>query len=104
MAAKSTKRKSTTRGKKKKTQENTVLHGEIIILGVLAVCIFLLISNFGMGGFVGDIFSAVMFGIFGWIAYPLPVLIFGITAFLMSNRGNVHACIKAGAVIVFPYC
>ncbi len=101
MAAKSTKRKSTTRGKKKKTQENTVLHGEIIILGVLAVCIFLLISNFGMGGFVGDIFSAVMFGIFGWIAYPLPVLIFGITAFLMSNRGNAHACIKAGAVIVF---
>lgn len=101
MAAKSTKRKSNTRSKKKKTQENTVLHGEIIILGVLAVCIFLLVSNFGLGGFVGDVFSAVMFGIFGWIAYPLPVLIFGITAFLMSNRGNAHACIKAAAVIVF---
>mgnify|MGYP002515401439 CR=1 FL=1 len=101
MAAKSTKRKSNTRGKKKKTQENTVLHGEIMILGVLAVCIFLLISNFGLGGFVGDMFSAVMFGIFGWIAYPLPVLIFGITAFMMSNKGNVHAYIKAAAMFMF---
>lgn len=101
MAAKSTKRKTNTRGKGKKTEENTVLHGEIIILGVLAVCIFLLISNFGLGGLIGDVLSALMFGIFGWIAYPLPVLNFGITVFLMSNKGSMHAYIKTAAVIVF---
>lgn len=101
MAAKSTKRKTSTKGKSKKKQENTVLHGEIIILGVLAVCIFLLISNFGLGGLIGDIFSALMFGLFGWMAYPLPLLIFGVTAFLISNRGNTHAYIKAAAVVMF---
>ena len=101
MAAKSTKKKKSTRGKVNKEQTNTVLHGEILILGVLAVCIFLLISNFGLGGIVGDILSAILFGVFGWIAYLLPILVFGVTAFLMSNRGNAHAYIKVAAVILF---
>lgn len=101
MAAKSTKKKKSTRGTTKKNQENTVLRSEILILGMLAVCIFLLISNFGLGGLIGDILSALMFGIFGWMAYLIPVLIFGITAFLISNKGNKHAYIKAVAAIVF---
>lgn len=101
MAAKSTKKKKNTRGTTKKNQENTVLRSEILILGMLAVCIFLLISNFGLGGLIGDILSALMFGIFGWMAYLIPVLIFGITAFLISNKGNKHAYIKAVAAIVF---
>ena len=101
MAAKSTKKKKSTRGTIKKNQENTVLRSEILILGMLAVCIFLLISNFGLGGLIGDILSALMFGIFGWMAYLIPVLLFGITAFLISNKGNKHAYIKAVAAIVF---
>ena len=101
MAAKSTKKKKSTRGTAKKNQENTVLRSEILILGMLAVCIFLLISNFGLGGLIGDILSALMFGIFGWMAYLIPVLLFGITAFLISNKGNKHAYIKAVAAIVF---
>ncbi len=101
MAAKSTKKTKNTRGKTKKEQKNSVLHGEILILGVLAICIFLLISNFGLGGIVGDILSKLLFGMFGWIAYILPILIFGVTAFLMSNRGNAHAYIKVAAVILF---
>ena len=101
MAAKSTKKKKSTRGTTKKNQENTVLRSEILILGMLAVCIFLLISNFGLGGLIGDILSALMFGIFGWMAYLIPVLLFGITAFLISNKGNKHAYIKAVAAIVF---
>lgn len=101
MAAKSTKKKKNTRGTTKKNQENTVLRSEILILGMLAVCIFLLISNFGLGGLIGDILSALMFGIFGWMAYLIPVMIFGITAFLISNKGNKHAYIKAVAAIVF---
>ena len=101
MAAKSTKKKKNTRGTTKKNQENTVLRSEILILGMLAVCIFLLISNFGLGGLIGDILSALMFGIFGWMAYLIPVMIFGITAFLISNKGNKHAYIKTVAAIVF---
>lgn len=101
MAAKSTKKRKTNRGKKKKTQEYSVLHGEIIILCVLAVCIFLMISCFGLGGIAGNICSSVIFGLFGWVGYAVPILTFGVVAFLISNKGNTHAYIKVAAAIVF---
>ena len=100
MAAKSTKKRKNSRGKKKKTQEYSVLHGEIIILCVLAVCIFLMISCFGLGGIAGEICSSVIFGLFGWVGYVIPILIFGAVAFLTSNKGNTHAYIKTAAAIV----
>ena len=49
MAAKHTKKKKTTRGRPKKEQQNQEIRGEIIILIALAVCILLVLSNFGMG-------------------------------------------------------
>ena len=52
MAAKRTKKKKTTRGRPKKEQQNQEIRGEIIILIALAVCILLVLSNFGMGGIV----------------------------------------------------
>lgn len=100
MAAKSTKKRKNSRGKKKKTQEYSVLHGEIIILCVLAVCTFLMISCFGLGGIAGEICSSVIFGLFGWVGYVIPILIFGVVAFLISNKGNTHAYIKTAAAIV----
>ena len=71
MAAKSTKKRKTTTKKptKKQQQENAAIRDEICILCVLAVCILLLISNFGIGGMVGEAVSSVLFGLFGWIAF-----------------------------------
>lgn len=102
MAAKSTKKRKTTTKKptKKQLQESAALRDEICILCVLAICILLLISNFGIGGLIGDAVSSVLFGLFGWIAYLIPVLIFGVVAFLISNRGNTHAYIKSIALFV----
>lgn len=99
MAAKTTKRKNTTKKKStpKKAQQNTELQGEILILILLAVCILLVLSNFGVGGTVGEAVSSVLFGVFGFMNYLLPFLLFGGIAFLMSNKGNTHAYIKAAA-------
>lgn len=102
MAVKSTKKKKSSRGRPKKAQENTGLRDEIVILAVLAVCILLVISNFGMGGIVGGAVSSVIFGIFGWMAYVLPFMLFGLITFCISNKGNAHAYIKiAAAVLLF---
>lgn len=101
MAAKSTKKRKSTKGSAKKKQESAVLRDEIVILCMLAVCILLLISNFGLGGLAGDFVSSVMFGVFGWIAYLMPLILFGVVAFLISNRGNSHAYIKVGALLLF---
>lgn len=100
MAAKSTKKRKSTKGSAKKTQESAVLRDEIVILCVLAVCILLLISNFGLGGFAGNFVSSVLFGTFGWISYLLPLILFGVVAFFVSNKGNAHAYIKIAALIV----
>ena len=105
MAAKSTKGKKTTKSTAKKTQQKSgqsqnrdEIRGEIIILGLLAVCILLVLSNFGLGGIVGKTVSSVVFGIFGFMAYFLPFILFGAVAFGISNKGNSHAYIKLGAV------
>lgn len=105
MAAKSNKRPKATRSSKKKgttkkTAENTLIREEILILCTLAVCVFLMISNFGLGGLVGKFISSVMFGIFGWMAYPVPILLFCAIAFLSTNRGNAHAYIKTIAAVI----
>lgn len=84
----------------KKVENNTFIRGEIITLASLAVCILLLISNFGFGGFLGDIVSNVLFGIFGLVAYIIPIIIFVGIAFVISNKNNSHAYIKTGAGVV----
>lgn len=78
---------------------------EIIILLSFAICIFLFISNFGIGGSVGDSAAHVLFGLFGYLAYITPVLVFiGIT-FLLSNKRNAYAYIKFGAfTLLFVMC
>ena len=100
MAAKSTKGRKNSKSRPKKGQQNTELRGEIIILAALAVCILLVLSNFGIGGIVGEAVSSVFFGLFGFMAYLLPFILFAVTAFFVSNKGNAHAYIKIGAAVL----
>ena len=100
MAARQTKRRKSTKSRPKKDQQNTEIRGEIIILAMLAVCVLLVLSNFGLGGTAGEAVSSVLFGFFGFMAYLLPFALFAVTAFLISNRGNAHAYVKIAAGVV----
>lgn len=100
MATKSTKKKKSTRSRTRKGQQNTELKGEIIIFAVLAICILLVLSNFGVGGIVGGAVSSFLFGMFGLMAYILPFILFGLSTFLIVNKGNAHAYVKIAAVIL----
>ena len=70
---KSTSNKKTTKKNTKKTTRstrtaksgNSFLMDEILIWITLAVSIILLISNFGVAGFLGDAVSGVLWEIFG---------------------------------------
>lgn len=102
MASKSKKKstsKKTTGKTTKKAGENFVID-EIIIWIVLAVSILLLISNFGFGGTLGASASAFLMESFGAGAYLVPFLLFGITAFLVSNKHNRIAYWKSGAAVI----
>ena len=96
--------KSTTSRRKTTAKKQNVTSGfqtEIILLIILAASMILVISNFGLGGAVGDQISAVCFGIMGLLAYVFPVLLFVGAAFLMSNRKNPLAYKKTLAALVF---
>ena len=102
MASKSKKKstsKKTTGKTTKKAGENFVID-EIIIWIVLAVSILLLISNFGFGGTLGASASAFLMESFGAGAYLVPFLLFGVTAFLVSNKHNRIAYWKSGAAVI----
>lgn len=94
---KQTAKKTTT---KKAAENDSFVRAEVITLLSLAVCILLLISNFGFGGFLGDKVSSFLFGIFGLMAYVMPIIIFVGIAFVISNKNNSHAYIKTGAGVV----
>lgn len=96
----------TKQSNKKRTESQNFLKDEITILVTLAVCALLMISNFGVGGFLGDAVSSMLFGIFGMLAYVVPILIFVGVTFITSNKGNALAYIKTGAgtILSFMFC
>ena len=74
---------------------------EVILWAVLAVSIILFISNFGIAGGVGRLFSGLLFGLFGLCAYIFPFILFAGTAFLISNKNNPVATVKMVASALF---
>ncbi len=94
---KSGSKKKQTKGRK---QEERAIANEIILIAVFALCVLLFLCNFGVIGPVGNAVSSVMFGIFGMVAYAVPVLVFVGLAFGLSNRGNFFATLKIAAGIV----
>lgn len=86
------------------SEKDKKIHSEIKLLLSLAVSVLLLLSNFGIISPVGDYISYFMFGITGFMAYILPILIFVGVAFFLSNKDNTKAMIKFAAAIVAFIC
>lgn len=97
-----TSRKGST-GRKKKTaaQQQEDFTREVILWIIVAVSILLFISNFGIGGTIGNAVSRFFFGVMGLIAYVFPVLLLVGTFFAVSNRGNRVATVKLVAMVLF---
>ena len=96
-------RKERTPGMTKNTA-NVSIKDEVLLWSILAVSIIMLISNFGVGGWIGGNISSFFFGVFGFLAYVFPFVLFLTTAFILSNRGNKIAWIKASAVFLLWAC
>lgn len=96
------KRRTPAGRKKKQVQTGPSMESEIFLWIVLAVSVVLLISNFGMGGSVGNAISSFFFGLVGLVCYPLPIFLFLGVAFVIANKRNPRAYRKmAGFVLLF---
>ncbi len=107
--APSEKKKKTTNTKKRKSssarnsnvKENGAIQDDIILIIVLAISILLFLSNIHLCGKVGEVISDIAFGLVGTLAYLLPLILFFLAAFYLSNLGNKKAIKKMISAIVF---
>ena len=74
---------------------------EIILWSIIGVAALLFISNFGIGGVVGNAVSTFLFGVFGVVAYVFPIILIVGSFFAVSNKGNMFAIVKLVSGILF---
>ncbi len=79
---------------------DVAIRNEIILIAFLAISVILFLCNFGIVGKFGDMVSTFMFGVFGLMAYVIPVIIFLAIGFGISNVGDNIATRKLVAGIV----
>ena len=82
-------------------EKKALFHDEIVLVVSLVISLLLILSNFNLSGKVGEIINSVTFGLFGFLAYLLPFLLFFGMAFHIANRGSNVARIKLiGAIVL----
>ena len=101
----STKRKSN-KPKAEDIRKAEEFREELILWSIIAVAALLFISNFGIGGVVGNAVSTFLFGVFGVVAYIFPIILIVGSFFAVSNRGNMFAILKlvAGVILAMFLC
>ena len=87
----------------KQVEQDRELFHEIWLIVLCVVMLFLFCCNFGIIGPVGNGISNVMFGLFGFLAYITPLLVFVGMAFWFANEGSPTALRKliSGTVLYF---
>ena len=74
-------------------KESELFH-EIGLIIFFIVMVLLFLCNFGIVGVFGNAIRNIMFGIFGFVAYVIPVVLFIGVCFWYANAGNPHAIRK----------
>ena len=80
--------------------KDSALFHEIGLIVLFVAMVILFFCNFGIIGPVGDAISGFLFGLFGFMAYAVPVLLFLAVAFWFANEGNPNALRKLISGIV----
>lgn len=97
---KNTKSTGKKNSKKEAAEQENSIWDEVGLVVLLIVSVFLFVSNFGVGGVVGNVMSGVLFGCMGLFAYVFPIVLLLLVFFSLANRENLIATIKmVGAVL-----
>lgn len=88
-------KKRSTSYKQSKQEYELLLEIKMILIAGFAVILFL--CNFGLIGKVGNFVSDIFFGLFGVLAYVLPVFLGGLIIFLLVNNSSRIVAIKTSS-------
>lgn len=100
-------KKTNTKGRNQKSQTtqqtNPEVRNEVLLILFLVFCILMLLSCFGVCGAFGNVVSNLLFGVFGYLAYIVPIVLFFGACFYTANKTNVIVVMKviAGILAVF---
>ena len=72
---------------------------EVLLILCTCISVLLFLCNFGIIGPFGDVISSFLFGVFGLMAYVMPLCLAVLLFFRVSNFGNDIATIKEIAAI-----
>jgi len=106
-ASKKSSTRSKSASKKVRPKEEEILDyslkSELVVIGVVALTIFLFLCNFGICGAFGNTVSSVLFGLFGFTAYIAPFVILGTVVISIANFGSSASTRKvvSGIVLFF---
>ena len=92
------------RQKASRQNVDIAVKSEVMLIVIFAAAIFMFLCIIGViHGAAATGISNVMFGVFGLLAYLIPVIIFVGFAFGISNKGNTVAIVKmvSGVILIF---
>ncbi len=75
------------------------LINEVKLLAFIAISLILFLSNFNLLSPVGDYLSYFMFGLSGFLAYILPIVIFAAVMLYLANKDNNKIILKIISII-----
>ncbi len=87
------KKRSASRNTKEERMEPAIKK-ELVILVSLAIAVLLFCSNLHWCGSMGETLYRIMRGLFGILAYIVPVYLFLCVCFLLSNKGSGRAVLR----------
>ena len=79
-------------------QSGSTIFYEVAMLVTILICLLLFLSNFGWIGPVGGFISSVLFGLFGLLAFVvpillLPIIVYGLHLKRLSSRGGKKSAV-----------
>ena len=90
---------SSSRAKRQQARVNEQAMDDIVMILLVAVCIFLFLCNFRIIGTFGNAISDFMFGLFGLFAYVAPLFIGGSIVFFNLKSGDYVAIRKFWSIV-----
>lgn len=91
------------KGRKAQQQTNPEISGEVMLILFFVVCVILFLSCFGLCGVVGEAVRSLLFGLFGYLSYGMPIALFVGVCFYLANKENTVAAIKVAAALVLLF-
>ena len=77
---------------------------EMVLWASILISLLIFVGNLGYGGVVGGAISGFFFGVFGLLAYVIPIIIVITAFFVVANWGNSRAARRLGFALLITSC